>query len=852
MAPSIALSPSWGPQPLKEDGLAGELVLLVDDRKETRESLIDRVLVPNGYRWLVAEDNPRGIQQAIHARPDLVLLSPGASALPVLKALQQAGRLPPVILSVPHSAKDPVLQALQVQAQGTINPFAVDETLAAIEGTLQASRVRQERGALEGQLQLYSRKHRILQAVGQAIPSLTDHQQALNRLAEAATYVTGADEGSVLLKDSDTGEVHLRAHLDDGAQHARAEKRIVQDWLARRVLESGEPLLVSGQEAAWATDGATGAPSAGAPAQGVSTAAGPAPAVMEVPIKAWGRPTGVLRVVRLAKSRREDDSRSAQPAPGFDANANAFSADDLASLVILAGYAALSIENAHLRSEIMDGIEWTAICQIGASFSATLHLDKVLDTVMQVAIRIVNAERGYVALADEESGRYTPHAVHAASVGQPRPAEFPFGAEIVRRVLQEGKPIQTTAAVDASRSGGTGVLRAVLCIPILGAAGVMGAIYVDHHDHIHYFREHHQEVLTALAANAAAAVANARLFHQVEAEQRRLEAVIRGTGQPVIITDVLGTVLLMNSAAHLAFSTRGNKATGMLLPQISAHPTLDNLFSQARASGNVQHGEIQLGNERTFSASVTPIPGVGFVAMMQDITELKQLSQMKTEFVATVSHDLRSPLNVVLGILSVLDQAGPLTEQQREFISNAQQEVQHLFSLTDDLLDLGRLEADIDVEMTPIDVRDLVANALEHWQSMSQQVPSRLSVDLPAQPVWAYGNAGRLRQVIDNLLSNAVKYTPNEGRIVVRLAQEGQELVLRVRDSGIGISHEDQPYVFDRFYRVHNKQTQDIAGTGLGLAIVKSIVERHKGRVWLESELGEGSAFNVALPALQA
>ena len=833
--------------------MAGELILLVDDRKETRESLIDRILVPHGYRWLVAEDSPRGIQQAIGARPDLVLLSPGASALPVLKALQQAGRLPPIILSVLQSAKDPALHALQVAAQGTVNPFAADETLTAIESTLQASRVRQERGRLEEQLQLQNRKYKILQAVGQALPSLSDHQQALNRLAEAATYVTGADEGSVLLKDPDTGEVYLRAHLDSGAQHARAEKRMVQDWLARRVLESGEPLLMSGQEAAWATNGATGAPSGSTPVQGTSSAARPAPAVMEVPIKAWGgRPTGVLRVVRLARNRPDDDGNPIRPVPASDANGNAFTADDLASLLILAGYAALSVENAHLRSEMMDGIEWTAICQIGASFSATLNLDKVLDTVMQVAIRIVNAERGYIALSDEETGTYAPHAVYAAPAGQPRPVKFPFGEEIVRRALRDGKPIRTTAAVDASGNGAEGALRAVLCIPILGAVGVMGAIYVDHHDHVHYFREHHQEVLIALAANAAAAVANARLFNQVEVERRRLEAVIRGTGQPVIVTDVTGTVLLMNSAAHGAFSTRGNKATGMLLPQISAHPTLYNLFSQARVSGKVQHGEIQLGNERTFSAMVTPIPGVGFVAMMQDITELKQLSQMKTEFVATVSHDLRSPLNVVLGLLSVLDQAGPLTEQQREFVSSAQQEVQHLFHLTDDLLDLGRLEADIGLEMAPCDMRELVAKALEHWQSMSLRTPHHLSVDLPAQPVWVYGNAGRLRQVIDNLLSNAIKYTPKDGRIAVHLAQEGQELVLLVRDSGIGIAHEDQPYVFDRFYRVHNKQTQDIAGTGLGLAIVKSIVERHKGRVWLESDLGEGSTFGVALPVLQA
>ena len=124
-------------------------------------------------------------------------------------------------------------------------------------------------------------------------------------------------------------------------------------------------------------------------------------------------------------------------------------------------------------------------------------------------------------------------------------------------------------------------------------------------------------------------------------------------------------------------------------------------------------------------------------------------------------------------------------------------------------------------------------------------------MELPAEGVWVHGSARRLGQVIDNLISNAVKYTPKHGRIAVSLHREGQEVVLRVQDSGIGIDPQDQPYVFDRFYRVRNVQTADIEGTGLGLAIVKSIVERHKGRVWLESEPGEGSTFGVTLPAAQ-
>jgi two-component system NtrC family sensor kinase len=359
-------------------------------------------------------------------------------------------------------------------------------------------------------------------------------------------------------------------------------------------------------------------------------------------------------------------------------------------------------------------------------------------------------------------------------------------------------------------------------------------------------------MLTMLSFYAAAAIENARMFDRVKAEGRKLEAVIRGTEQPVIITDMESRVLLMNRAAHQAFSTRQVRGTGMLLPRAIDHPALTSLFNQAQSSGRVEYGEIAVEKGQTYRTTVTPIQDIGLVTVMQDITDIKELSQLKSEFVSTVSHDLRSPLSTVLGILDILDQAGPLNETQLDFIQGARQEVARLIDLTRDLLDLGRLEAGMELTMKRCDLRDIVTQSIEAWQSQAKKRQHILEARLPPGATFVHGNTGRLRQLLDNLIGNAIKYTPSGGRVRVRLTQVSDQVVLQVRDTGLGISPEDQPYIFDRFFRVQNEQTEDIQGTGLGLAIVKSIVERHNGRIWLESELGEGSTFEVVMPGYKA
>lgn len=793
--------------------MADELVLVVDDRCAPRRFIVDRVLVPRGYRTLEEERAEGAVQRARDAHPDLLILGLGCcgfSDIQVLESLRERGHILPVLIYAPQDRAEAVLRALHLGVRACVcEPLVEEEVLAAVEQALEEPRLRRERDRLGQRLQRQVLEQKTFYAIGQTMISEPDRQQVLNRLVEAAVFVTNADDGGIFLQDPDVGMVYIRSRLSAGQQHARALNRAVQDPMVQLALESGSPQVL--------------------PASGAATKGGTASALAYMPLCSSERPIGVLRVARLA-------------------HAHPFSQDDLDKLAILASYGTIALENIGLHAEIENEIERTTISQIGATFSSTLRLDLILDRVVEVAIHIVGAERGFLVLLGE--GRQeTAHRVIRGLAPETLDApEFRFARRIVQRVVEEGEPILTI--VERTRiEDGTGFEpRAAICVPITGASGPIGAIYGDHRDSETKFTETHRAMWTALAVHAAAAIENARLFHQVRAEQTKLEAVIRGIEQPVIVTDVDDRVVLMNAAAHRVFGTGRTRGTGMLLAELIGHPSLSTLLDQAQSSGQIGYGEIVVDRDRAFSVSVTPIPGIGLVTVMQDVTSIKELSEMKSEFVAAVSHDLRSPLSTVYSLLDAIEQVGPLNEQQQDFAANARQELTRLLDLTSGLLDLAGLEADIELEMTPCDLGGVVTRSADTWRDQVEERGLVLDVDVPQENLLVLGNLGRLWQVIDNLLSNAIKYTAAGGRVAVCVALEGQEAVLRVRDTGIGIAPEDQPYVFDRFFRGRNELAESVQGTGLGLAIVKSIVERHGGRVWLESAPGEGSMLGVALP----
>jgi len=234
---------------------------------------------------------------------------------------------------------------------------------------------------------------------------------------------------------------------------------------------------------------------------------------------------------------------------------------------------------------------------------------------------------------------------------------------------------------------------------------------------------------------------------------------------------------------------------------------------------------------------------------MQDITHLKELDQIKNEFVSMVSHDLRSPLTAILGYVELIERVGPVTEEQRNFIRRVETGVYSITALIDELLDLGRIEAGLDDRKEPIPLDTVIRSTVESLRQRAKRKAQKIAIEIQEDLPKVLGNPIRLRQMLSNLIANAIKYSPKDGIVGVHTQVENGQIIIQVIDNGVGIPLKDQPHIFDKFYRTSNLP-DDTSGTGLSLAIVKSIVENHGGRIWVESTPGEGTTFFVVLPAL--
>ena len=332
-----------------------------------------------------------------------------------------------------------------------------------------------------------------------------------------------------------------------------------------------------------------------------------------------------------------------------------------------------------------------------------------------------------------------------------------------------------------------------------------------------------------------------------EAERVKLEAIISNIQDGVIVLDDQENILLANRMVREIFSIDDKPLLGRALKDVITNADLNALMARPR-EGALKYHEINFDDGRVYNAQYTPIPKIGGAVTMQDISYLKELDRLKNDFIHTVSHDLRSPLTAVFGYMELVERTGSLNENQMEFMRRLQHSVQHMTNLVNDLLDLGRLEAGFDTRRELVQPENELKYTLDVFdpQVKKKRISVETSINGEMRPIRA--NPIRIRQMLDNLVGNAIKYTPEGGKVRVAMSMQEKQIVIRVEDTGPGIPAEEQNRVFEKFYRASNRP-QGVEGTGLGLAIVKSVADSHQGRVWVESKVGEGSAFIVLLPA---
>lgn len=359
----------------------------------------------------------------------------------------------------------------------------------------------------------------------------------------------------------------------------------------------------------------------------------------------------------------------------------------------------------------------------------------------------------------------------------------------------------------------------------------------------------------------------ARLRARLERQERSLRDV--ETDQALVL-DLLPTgvvalddrlrVRWANAAAHAIVGRSAGTLVGRTIMEAFLDPKVEGVVRSAVDGGSAV-GEIDRGGPEasTMIVRVRRSVGGGAWVVLEDVSELRRLQRIRTEFIDNLSHELRTPLTTISLLSETLardargDGSG-VSERMRERIATIEVEVGHLVQMVNELLDLSRIEGGRTISLADeVDLARLVRDSAERLRLFADRQGVRLRAEAEPDLPPVRGDSTRLGQVITNLVHNAVKFSPDGGDVTVAVRRVGDEVVTSVEDHGIGIPRADQDRVFERFYKVDRARVRgESAGTGLGLSIARHVVVQHGGRIWVESELGAGSTFSFALPVAPA
>jgi PAS domain S-box-containing protein len=678
----------------------------------------------------------------------------------------------------------------------------------------------------------------ILLSIGRSVGSSLDLDVVLNRVTEAAVFITGAEEGYLLLLDEGTGEVRLRAAQNLGEKRAQGFSLRVEDSIADAVIKSGKPVLLAGNGT-----------------QNLKVKIGYlVKSVLNVPLKVRGNVVGVLGVDNQVSTAH-------------------FTLAHLHRLSALASLAAPAVENARQYTVTRDKLtrrakEIATLQAITTQLSTVNDFDAGMRLALSLALKAANAEAGVLAWIAGDYKHSTLY-VSQGSLGESVLTDTQRGRtetdnwwddRLLHRVIETGQ-LMLNEDLYRGEKGSASYARSRIVVPMHAGKEVVGAINLESSSP-HAFTQDDLRFVSTVADQAATTLAATVLQEKAEAERERLSLLIEATDNAVWVVDADMRLMVQNEAASKMLNQPSARAIGRSLydlrpPNGSSPPALYRLFSQAMEEKQplLLDEEVlraaQDGESVVIRGKVVPIicgnRAVGAICACRDISSEKDTERAKSEFATMASHLLRAPLSTILAAADLLLNSKLDAEEQQTAVTTVRRQGERMKEFVKGLLDISQMEGGaVHVYSEPVTLPPLIERALNLVrEDTTRHVFSSVASD--TLPLVA-ADPRKTEFILLSLLHGAIERCPGGGHIAVEVKARIPEVIVSVEDDGQPISTHQLDKIFWQFYPADGDDGKVPSTYHLGLYTTKRLVELQGGRVWAQSQPGHGSRFSFSLP----
>lgn len=793
--------------------MSGERILIVDDSKEIIKHLTEHVLPTFGYKTLHAYDGRTGLQLIRQEKPDLVMLDfqlPEMTGIDVLQEMTQESINIPVVLMTGYGSELSAIEAFRLGAKDyIIKPFTVDEIVETIERALVETRLAQDKENLgkelrriKAEISRQANEIKTLAKIGTAITSLLDVDKVLERVLDAATYLTNAEESAIWLPAADGKTLKAYERKNGQNETPPLTELSLTDSQIGQVMRSGQPLrqsVFSGQ--------------------GIKVKTGFfARAVLYVPLKLRGITLGVLGVSNVAAFR-------------------SFSKQDEFLLSFLADYAAIALENARVFQAADQALaarleELSTLIEITRTITSSLNIDEIVELTIQQVHNSWNIEASSLWWVDKE--RQTLRVI--SNIGTPSDVltdiDVPLGEGFVGYVVETGKWIfsndvsshpQHYRQIDQKTGFET---RSLLCVPLVFRGEVVGAMQFLNKRNGE-FDDLDVERALSIAAAVAIAYTNALLFEQVDSSKKQLETILEYDHDPILVLDVNGKLHFLNQQArqHLHLT---NEVVGQPFDQVLALPALVSLLDQREVDEAVL---LTLADGSVWRPHAADLPGYGRILTLEETAVLPPEQSTLTE--------IESGLDEIHDLAQQLNQTGSLTAEQSQAASTILQITNKLQELLPGEPETAVAESATDHLYRPCNMGDIVQEIVQNYQAKAaaKQVTLSLTAESEIEPI--AGDPAQLTQAIAQLVENAIQNAVPNKEVTITLLGKDDFLQIEIHNT-----EERQGVDSTALKEAYHE------GTRQPLTAVQTIAKAHGGQMWVESNNGTGSTVIFLLPRL--